>query len=88
MVQNKKGRQNIDPHNMAEKMYKYFDADGDGTVSPDEIISAFQNIGKNWNTDDIRSFLETIDADGNGTIEKDEFIAFITKSLSQADGGH
>ena len=88
MVKNKKGRQNIDPHDMAEKMYRYFDADGDGTVSPDEMISAFQNMGKNWDTDDIRSFLETIDADGSGTIEKEEFIVFITKFLSQAEGGN
>ena len=32
MLANKKGKQNMDPHALAEKMYAFFDKDGDGTV--------------------------------------------------------
>jgi len=81
MLANRKN--SLDPLAMAEKMYLHFDVDGDGQVSPDEMIEAFQNLGDNWDVDSIHSFLFAMDADGSGTIEKQEFITFVTGFLTE-----
>ena len=78
MAANRSARRNVDPVAIAEKMYMHFDADGDGTVSPEEMIEAFQKMGQNWDVEAVREFLLEIDRDGSGTIEKDEFISYVS----------
>ena len=83
MLANRKARRNIDPVAIAEKMYGHFDADGDGTVEPEEMLEAFQKMGQNWDMAAIRDFLLAIDADGSGTIEKEEFITFVAAFVGE-----
>mmetsp|Transcript_12360 Transcript_12360/g.19485 ORF Transcript_12360/g.19485 Transcript_12360/m.19485 type:complete len:469 (+) Transcript_12360:91-1497(+) len=88
ILQNKSAKKNLDPTSMAERMWKLFDMDGDGSISPDEMIEAFQRLGKNWDVNEIRSFLHDIDADKSGTIEKQEFVDFVVESMGGHRGGH
>ena len=39
------------------------DTDGDGSISPDEMIETFQRIGQNWDMTEIHQFLHNIDED-------------------------
>ena len=75
----------VDAHAIAEKIFQHFDPNGDGTVSPDEMVAAFLRIGKNWNVDDVLEFLREVDHDGSGSIEKDELIFFVSSVLNESN---
>jgi Ca2+-binding EF-hand superfamily protein len=49
---------------LAEKMFAIFDHTGDGVISEEEILTQMESMGKNWDSDSIKYFLNEVDKDG------------------------
>ncbi|KAG2715113.1 hypothetical protein I3843_03G065200 [Carya illinoinensis] len=58
-----------------ERIFKHFDANGDGKVSAAELGDALNKIGS-VTTDDVKHMMSEIDTDGDGFISYKEFMAF------------
>lgn len=56
-------------------VFKQFDANGDGTISEDEMKSTLLKIG--MTEDEIKVCLEQADANKDGVVDYDEFIAWV-----------
>jgi len=61
------------------------DANGDGSISLDELESTRKNMpaGKSGSADRAQAFLKKLDTNGDGSISKDEFAAFQSNMASQ-----
>jgi calcium-dependent protein kinase len=57
-----------------KKLFKYIDKNGDGRISKQELISAYQEMGFGITNSDIERLVDIIDSDNNGYIEYEEFI--------------
>ena len=58
-----------------QRIFKRFDANGDGKISPAELADALRTIGSTA-TEEIQKRMGEIDTDGDGFIDYDEFVAF------------
>uniref|UniRef100_H3GT05 EF-hand domain-containing protein n=1 Tax=Phytophthora ramorum TaxID=164328 RepID=H3GT05_PHYRM len=54
-------------------LFRFCDADGNGSISPDEMIDTLSQMEIQLAPDQAREFLLHIDKDGNGSIDVDEF---------------
>ncbi|KAL3662960.1 hypothetical protein V7S43_011904 [Phytophthora oleae] len=54
-------------------LFRFCDADGNGSISPEEMIDTLSQMEIQLTPDQARDFLEHIDKDGNGSIDVDEF---------------
>ncbi|KAL7231527.1 hypothetical protein ACSBR2_009722 [Camellia fascicularis] len=66
-----------DPQDKAERerIFKRFDANGDGKISSSELGDALKGLGS-VTTDEIKRMMVEIDTDGDGYISFEEFTAF------------
>jgi Ca2+-binding EF-hand superfamily protein len=62
-------------------LFRFFDADGSGTISKDEIVLAFIGMGSNPALL-APAIFRTLDADGSGSIEAVEIQPFISEIVS------
>ncbi|CAA7032779.1 unnamed protein product [Microthlaspi erraticum] len=58
-----------------ERIFKKFDANGDGKISAAELGDALKNLGSVTH-EDIKRMMAEIDTDGDGYISYQEFIDF------------
>ena len=67
-----------------EQAFKFYDLDNNGSVSLDEIKTAF---GTNTNVDGAvwSKIIKEVDADGNGEIDFQEFKTMMKKLLSKIE---
>ncbi|KAG7398436.1 hypothetical protein PHYBOEH_011138 [Phytophthora boehmeriae] len=54
-------------------LFRFCDADGNGSISPGEMIETLSQMEIQLTPDQARDFLDHIDKDGNGSIDVDEF---------------
>ncbi|KAE9041301.1 hypothetical protein PR002_g4524 [Phytophthora rubi] len=54
-------------------LFRFCDADGNGSISPEEMIDTLSQMEIQLTPSQARDFLEHIDKDGNGSIDVDEF---------------
>ncbi|RLN86769.1 hypothetical protein BBJ28_00003153 [Nothophytophthora sp. Chile5] len=54
-------------------LFRFCDADGNGSISPQEMIDTLSQMEIQLTPDQAREFLNHIDKDGNGSIDIDEF---------------
>ncbi|GMF16342.1 unnamed protein product [Phytophthora lilii] len=54
-------------------LFRFCDADGNGSISPEEMIDTLSQMEIQLTPDQAREFLLHIDKDGNGSIDVDEF---------------
>ncbi|OWZ14523.1 hypothetical protein PHMEG_00011983 [Phytophthora megakarya] len=54
-------------------LFRFCDADGNGSISPEEMIETLSQMEIQLTPDQAREFLKHIDKDGNGSIDVDEF---------------
>ncbi|KAE9345021.1 hypothetical protein PF008_g8951 [Phytophthora fragariae] len=54
-------------------LFPFCDADGNGSISPEEMIDTLSQMEIQLTPSQARDFLEHIDKDGNGSIDVDEF---------------
>ncbi|KAH6754929.1 Calcium-binding EF-hand family protein [Perilla frutescens var. hirtella] len=66
-----------DPQDVAdrERLFKHFDANGDGKISAAELGDALKTLG-GVTPEEIKNMMEEIDSDGDGCISYDEFTSF------------
>lgn len=66
-----------DPQDVAdrERLFKHFDANGDGKISSSELGDALKTLGC-VTADEIKNMMDEIDSDGDGFISYDEFTNF------------
>lgn len=66
-----------DPQDIAdrEKIFKHFDANGDGKISSDELGDTLKGLGS-VTPEEIKRMMAEIDTDGDGHISWDEFNDF------------
>ena len=66
--------------------FRAFDADGDGFLSPTEVLAFFQHLNPELQDGcEFRNSFERIDLDGDGRISLDEFLVFADQLFSGED---
>ncbi|XP_058109001.1 polcalcin Phl p 7-like [Magnolia sinica] len=58
-----------------ERIFKRFDANGDGKISSSELGDVLRNLGS-VSADEIQRMMAEIDTDGDGFIDFNEFTSF------------
>ena len=71
------------PDQVLKAAFTTFDANGDGTISTEEIKNIMRELGENIQEADIQNVLGTIDANGDGFIDYDEFTQVVTKEMRE-----
>jgi len=79
----RKGRRDVNPNVLAEKLFKLFDKKGYGSIDVDDMLEHIHQMGKNWDMADVRAFLDEIDNDGSGCIVKCDFISYVEKYMGE-----
>jgi Ca2+-binding EF-hand superfamily protein len=60
------------------KVFKEFDADGDGRLTLTELMNVLKKSGKSASKFEMKMLMNQADKDRNGVITLDEFIAYMT----------
>ncbi|KAF9602880.1 hypothetical protein IFM89_031826 [Coptis chinensis] len=67
----------IDPNapecNENERVFRYFDEDGDGKISPAELQSCVRTVGGELSSAEAVTAVESLDSDGDGLLCFDDF---------------
>lgn len=61
-----------------------FDFDGNGLISPDELLRVFHRLGERCSLEDCRIMIASFDSNGDGYVSFDEFLIMMTASASTA----
>ena len=70
-----------------KREFNSFDADGDGTISAEELANVLRSFGDEVSEDDVRKVINTFDIDQNGSIEFNEFLIMMAhKEAGKLDG--
>lgn len=59
-----------------EKVFKKFDANGDGRISASELQSLLKNLGSETTPEEVSRMMTEMDKDGDGFIDLKEFAEF------------
>lgn len=65
-----------------KQAFVYFDIDGDGNISNEELGVVMNSLGQNLTMDELRDMILEIDEDSNGKIDFYEFLQLMAKKLS------
>ncbi|KAE9606115.1 hypothetical protein Lal_00025173 [Lupinus albus] len=58
-----------------ERIFKHFDANGDGQISSSELGDALKALGS-VTVEEVKNMMDEIDTDGDGFISYEEFTEF------------
>ena len=79
-------------HNLTEQKiaefreaFGLFDKDGDGHVTPKELMVVLQSLGQQPSEEDVKSMIGEVDDDGNGEIEFEEFVQLMSRNMGSGD---
>lgn len=59
------------------EMFKLFDANGNGTISKEELQEAMKKLGEPLSEKELNDLLTSHDKNGDGVIDYKEFIAMM-----------
>jgi len=59
-----------------------FDFDGNGLISPDELLRVFDSLGEHCSLEDCRNMIAGIDSNGDGYVSFDEFLMMMSAPAS------
>lgn len=62
--------------NHMEKVFRKFDANGDGRISATELESLLRSLGSDTSKDEVSRMMSEMDKDGDGFIDLNEFADF------------
>lgn len=65
-------------HGKFERVFRYFDGDGDGKISPDELRSCMRStVGEELSVEDAMYVVESHDSDGDGLLDMEDFLKLV-----------
>ncbi|XP_062180999.1 probable calcium-binding protein CML15 [Phragmites australis] len=67
-----------------ERVFRKFDANGDGQISRSELAALFASVGHAATDDEVSRMMEEADADGDGCISLPEFAAIMDAAATDA----
>lgn len=65
--------------------FQLFDKDGDGHVTPKELMIVLQSLGQNPTIDMVDEMINEVDTDNNGEIEFEEFCVLMCRNMKEND---
>ena len=65
-----------------KKIFALFDKNGDGEISPQELVNASRELNSAISETDLLNLFEYADCDQNGTIDFDEFVSLAIQAMS------
>lgn len=68
----------LDEAEHIKKIFKQWDADGNGTIEKNELSAVMFKISPSMTLEDIDKLLMSIDKDGDGVIDFEEFVSWLT----------
>lgn len=60
-----------------ERVFRYFDEDGDGKISPSELRSFMRASGEELSAEEAAAALESSDSDGDGMLGVEDFVRMV-----------
>jgi predicted ferric reductase/Ca2+-binding EF-hand superfamily protein len=70
---------------LAKRIFKQFDADGDGAIRRDEFAAGARLLLQGSDRDKLQFAFRLHDDDGDGTLSRDELVRLIAISLAESD---
>ncbi|KAF3788895.1 Calcium-binding protein [Nymphaea thermarum] len=70
-----------------ERVFGFFDSDGDGRISPAELRSCMRTMGEDWTEEEATTALGFIDSDGDGHVGFDDFVRLMADGRGEEAGG-
>ena len=67
--------------NVYERIFKRFDEDGDGKLSPSELRRCVGTIGEELLTEEAQELVESMDSDRDGLLGLEEFVGWMEKEI-------
>uniref|UniRef100_A0A1D1Y6I9 Putative calcium-binding protein CML31 n=1 Tax=Anthurium amnicola TaxID=1678845 RepID=A0A1D1Y6I9_9ARAE len=77
-----------------EKVFRYFDENGDGKISPSELRNCMRAVGEELSAEEAEAVVESTDSDGDGLLGFEDFVKLVevggeeekTRDLREAFG--
>ncbi|XP_008781687.1 putative calcium-binding protein CML19 [Phoenix dactylifera] len=60
-----------------ERVFRYFDENGDGKISPAELRSCMRTVGEELSHEDAEAVVASSDSDGDGLLCYDDFVRLV-----------
>ena len=67
--------------------FEKFDADGSGTIEPNELKDVLMSMGQNPTDEEVFEMLASVDEDASGSIDFGEFMMVIREQKEASAGG-
>ncbi|KAI0496553.1 hypothetical protein KFK09_022876 [Dendrobium nobile] len=65
------------PGHKLERVFCYFDEDGDGKISAAELCSCLHSVGEEISPAEAEAIVESSDSDGDGVLGYDDFVKLV-----------
>ena len=65
--------------------FLFFDRDGDGTISNDDVPLALRAMGALVSNEEVDQLLKKYDPDNTGVIDQNDYIACLAESMNKED---
>ncbi|XP_010913814.1 probable calcium-binding protein CML31 [Elaeis guineensis] len=60
-----------------ERVFRYFDENGDGKISPSELRNCMRTVGEELSHEDAEAVVASSDSDGDGLLCYDDFVRLV-----------
>ena len=78
----------INYNNAYERIFKRFDEDGDGKLSPSELSRFLETMGEEQLLMEVaRELMESMDSDGDGLLGLEEFVGWMEREIRGDEEG-
>lgn len=71
-----------------ERLFDYFDENGDGKISPSELRNSMRTVGQDLSEEDAEAVVVSTDSDGDGLLGFDDFVKLVEVEGEEEKGRH
>lgn len=69
-----------------ERVFQYFDENGDGKISPAELQNCMRAAGEELSAEDAEAVVESTDSDGDGLLGLEDFVKLVDAEEEEEKG--